>query len=46
MSQECISEEIPSKDLNDKGQLILDISQSLCWFGCMDKDLENYFALL
>jgi hypothetical protein len=43
MSKECISEEIPSKRLMTKD--ILDISWSLCWFACMDKDLENHFAL-
>jgi hypothetical protein len=46
MNQECTSEEIPSKGQMIKDtQLILDISRSLHWFACIDKDLENHFAL-
>ena len=44
-SQDCIGD-----DMSSKGQMtretIYNIRFSLYWFACMDKDLENHYALI
>ena len=46
MNQECISEKMTSKGQMTEDTTHVDIRWSLLWFACMDKDLENHFALI